>query len=87
MADAVQTSRLAPSVVVSSAGSGLMAPTIAAASALLSGGSILGLPRGPTSSALPGQWAVLTTSAVLPPVVVTEPAASQEYVGYTLLHA
>jgi hypothetical protein len=70
--------------------SGLAPPTIAAASALLSGaaaasrgsGSLLGLPRGPTaSSTLPGQGAVLTTSAILPPpppVIITEPNQSQE---------
>ncbi len=76
--------------------SGLAPPTIAAtaaAKALLSGaatvvgvpvasGSLLGMPRGPAASCtLPGQGAVLTTSAILPPpppVVITEPNQSQE---------
>ena len=77
---AVQTSSalLAPSGAVPPAG----LTTPAMASALLAaaaasggggGGGMLNLPRAPTSCAVPGQGAVLTTSAVLPPVVITEP--------------
>lgn len=78
---AVQTSSalLAPSGAVPPAG--LTTPAMAASALLAAaaasggggGGGMLNLPRAPTSCAVPGQGAVLTTSAVLPPVVITEP--------------
>ena len=82
---------VAPSLASSLLGSvgvasGLTPPTIVAAAANViaaaGGGSLLGLPRPSISSTLPGQGAVLTTSAAprrtTPPVVISEPNKSQE---------